>query len=341
MDLNSSRQQEARKAVGIPASSIQVHNRPIEPFSVEIRRNSAIRDRSFVLSASLGLLHASAVLGCATGLHGHRFGNGECLCGGTSPSPANKFTISSPSPYFKGGLSTLMGMGLICGSGLAICLLASCAMERRVYELEFRRELWEIHNFRDGEITEMVDIYCGMGLEAKEARMVVDIFAKASPSIFAQLMMVEELGYPRLPPPTTGEALEHAFLPAVLGYTLGVTVPLIPLCIPASVSLFSFLSRNFLSNFSIDAGREMPCVVSTKGPLLSIFSSVAASPPLFCGTSLLALGSALEGAGRSAIFFGSYAETRTRVAASLFFLASAATVFSGAFFVVKHFYPHR
>lgn len=341
MDLNSSRQQEARKAVGLPASSIQVHNHPIEPFSIEIRRNSAIRDRSFVLSASLGLLHASAVLGWAAGLHVHRFGNRVCPCGGTSPSSVNTFTISSHTPYFKGGLSTLMGMGSICGSGLAVCLLASCAMERRVYELEFRRELWEIHNFRDGEITEMVDIYCGMGLEAREARMVVDIFAKASPSIFAQLMMVEELGYPRLPPPTTGEALQHAFLPTLLGYTLGVTVPLIPLFIPVSVSLFSFLSDDFLSYLSINAAGEMPGAAGTKGALLSLLSSVAASPPLFCGTSLLALGSALEGAGRSAIFFGSYAETRTRVAASVFFLASAATVFSGAFFVVKHFYSYR
>lgn len=343
MDINSTRQQEARRAVGLPDASIAVHNRHIEPFNIEIRRNSALRDRTFVQSASLGLLHASAVLGYVAGFH-------SCLVNQGSPSYSyrSSSTMMSEVPIMsvlclKGGLRTLVGVGVLCGSGLALSLLASCAMERHVYELEYHRELWEIHNFRDGEVSEMIDIYCGMGLKEKDAQTVVDIFAKDSPSMFAQLMMVEELGYTRLPPPTVGEVLRHASLPTVLGYALGVILPLIPLCIPSHPCALSSQKEgsNSLSGSLLEVSDGIVTGTRVKGMLDSSFPSVTWCPPILCSAGLLSVFSVLEGAGKVAVYFGSYAKIRTRVVATVLFFTSAATVFSGAFFVGKYFYPHR
>eukprot|EP00796_Vickermania_ingenoplastis_P002269 gene2270-1413_t len=301
MDQNSVRQNAARRAVGSPEDSIAAHGRKIESFNVEIRRNGSVRKRSLVLAASLGLHHASAFLGTAM------------ACGGACCPAATTSSSSSTMLLSHIGVAPLVAAGLLCGTGAALVLVVNCASERHVYNLEFQRELWEIKNHIDGERQEMMEIYSGLGLDEREAATVTNIFAK-DPVRFAALMMVEELGYARLPPLSTVQALLHAAVPTALGYAAGVVLPLVPLFLPAQAI------RWLAAGPTADPGSE---------------AAVAAHAALGLSTFLLVGGCAMEGCARATVFLGSYAEHRTRVLAGLSTLSGALTILTGAFCLVK------
>lgn len=387
MDINSSRQDQARRAMGCAEASIAAHGQKIEAFNVEIRRNRAIRHRALVLSASLGLLHASAALGAVVGgcclacrrhastavgddgrlipsgpeyayflgrplfrLHpraansstasssssafsrGSRdhqqnhdasglaaSGNSSALSSSSSSSSAaaaaSANDFSSPEFFSSTGVLPLLVGGLLGGLGMAMLLTVNSASERHVYDLEYQRELWEIQNHVDGERQEMIEIYSGLGLAETDAALVTNVFSRYSPAMFAQLMMVEELGYARLPPLSTGEAVLHAALPTVVGYTLGLTIPLMPLFV------------------------ALPW--SRVGPLIGVNTEVtAARGTLALSAALIVAGSIAEGAARASVFLGSYAEHRTRILAALSTLTGAVTLFSGAYLVVRRLTCH-
>ncbi|KAM3570727.1 hypothetical protein VYU27_007226 [Nannochloropsis oceanica] len=98
---------------------------------------------------------------------------------------------------------------------------------------EKERESWELQNFREGEIKEMIDIYVERGMEADDAEDVVRKMSKYD-NFFVNVMMVEELGL-QVPDPDDdivkeGVVMFLAFagfgaMP-LLGYAL------IPLCFP-------------------------------------------------------------------------------------------------------------
>jgi len=57
---------------------------------------------------------------------------------------------------------------------------------------ERKRELWEMENYPEGEIEEMIDIYEGRGLDRNDARLCVQTMAKYK-EFFVDVMMTEEL----------------------------------------------------------------------------------------------------------------------------------------------------
>lgn len=218
--------------------------------------------------------------------------------------------MSSPEFFSGTGVLPLLLTGLLGGMGMAMLLTVNSASERHVYDLEYQRELWEIQNHVDGEREEMIEIYSGLGLAESDAALVTNVFARYSPAMFAQLMMVEELGYARLPPPTTSEAVLHAAVPTMVGYTLGLTIPLMP--------LFLVLPWRHVG----------PCIGITN-------EEAAARGTLALSAALIAAGCIAEGAARASVFLGSYAEHRTRILAALSTLTGAVSLFSGAYLVVR------
>ena len=57
---------------------------------------------------------------------------------------------------------------------------------------ERKREEWELENYREGEIQEMVDIYINKGLTPEDARIVIETMAKYD-DFFVDVMMQQEL----------------------------------------------------------------------------------------------------------------------------------------------------
>lgn len=57
---------------------------------------------------------------------------------------------------------------------------------------ERKREEWEMENYPEGEIQEMIDIYKEKGMEHEDAKLVIETMAKYK-DFFVDLMMAQEL----------------------------------------------------------------------------------------------------------------------------------------------------
>lgn len=57
---------------------------------------------------------------------------------------------------------------------------------------ERKRELWEMENYPEGEIQEMIDIYTSKGMAVEDATVVIHTMAKYK-EFFVDVMMKEEL----------------------------------------------------------------------------------------------------------------------------------------------------
>ncbi|KAG5473588.1 hypothetical protein LSCM4_03658 [Leishmania orientalis] len=202
VDCTSDRQYQARCAYGNVEKSIEIHGAKMETFNVDIRKNGAMRNRAMVLSSLAGLCAAAGTVAVAVG-----------------------------SPHWLAALRGVRSVPCMLlwtvagGVCLAYVSTSSFSFERAIYDLELRRELWEIDNHLSGELQEMLSIYKGQGLTEEEALIVTRIFARQK-TVFANLMMVEELGYSRLEPPTTSEAVMNVGVPALVGFVVGVLTPL-------------------------------------------------------------------------------------------------------------------
>jgi len=99
--------------------------------------------------------------------------------------------------------SGAIGVGVVLILGLAAASAGSISMgvgdwlssdaEVTRAKSEKKRELWEVDNFIDGEIEEMVQIYISKGLSEPTARRMFAIISKYR-EVFVEMMLVDELG---------------------------------------------------------------------------------------------------------------------------------------------------
>ena len=87
------------------------------------------------------------------------------------------------------GVSTLIADALSMGVGDAM----SSKAEQEVAMRERDREKWELENFKEGEVREMVEIYKGKGMSEEDAELVMRVCAKYE-DLFVDMMLVDELG---------------------------------------------------------------------------------------------------------------------------------------------------
>ena len=99
------------------------------------------------------------------------------------------------------GLSTntviLMGVANLVADGISMGLgdYLSEKAERNFVMHEFKREQWEMRNYPEGEVQEMIDIYVKhKKFSQEDAEAVIKTFAKY-PEAFIGLMCVDELGF--------------------------------------------------------------------------------------------------------------------------------------------------
>jgi len=94
----------------------------------------------------------------------------------------------SPSVVLVLGFSNVFADALSMGVGE---FLSSKAHNEWVLS-ERKREQWELENYPEGEIQEMIDIYVQRGMSLPDATMVISRMSKY-PEFFVDIMMAEEL----------------------------------------------------------------------------------------------------------------------------------------------------
>ncbi|GET90504.1 hypothetical protein, conserved [Leishmania tarentolae] len=294
VDCGSDRQYQARCAYGNPEKSIEIHGAKMETFNVDIRKNGAMRNRAMVLSALAGLCTAAGAVAVFVG-----------------------------APHLLGGLrgsrdAPCMILWTVAGGVcLAYVSTSSFSFERAIYDLEFRREMWEIENHLSGEVQEMLSIYKSQGLTEEEALIVTRIFAQQK-TVFANLMMVEELGYSRLEPPTTSEAVTNVGVPALMGFVIGVATPL--LCLAGALRT-GFREQG--GGIHADGGDAVPglSAVTTRAKLL--------------GAGIFCMCTAVLSYVQTEVFFGAYAHAPALLHATVSNAAGIGSVFALSYFAAR------
>jgi len=87
------------------------------------------------------------------------------------------------------GFASLLANAISMGLGDAL----SSQAENKFVNSERSREAWEMENYPEGEIQEMIDIYAEKGYSLEDATTVVNILAK-NKDAFVDSMLVDELG---------------------------------------------------------------------------------------------------------------------------------------------------
>lgn len=95
----------------------------------------------------------------------------------------------SPNVVLILGFSNIFADALSMGVGEFL----SSKAENEWILSERQRENWEMENYPEGEIEEMIDLYTEKGMERDDAELVVNTMAKYQ-DFFVDVMMVEELG---------------------------------------------------------------------------------------------------------------------------------------------------
>ncbi|CCW59710.1 unnamed protein product [Phytomonas sp. EM1] len=307
-----SRQDEARRAFGDVEQSILAHGRVMEAFNIEVRKNGALRNRAVVLAGSAGVCASAICLGFVRAApwrfaHFFTFSDaGGALGAGSVAAQALKMFM----------VSAMMGLTL------AITATTSFKLERDIYDLELRREIWEIENHLSGELQEMISIYKAQGLTEEEALIVTRIFAKEK-DLFANLMMVEELGYSRLVPPRISEATMNVGIPTVVGYVFGSFAPMLSLLLPLTL----VRSKDGMTSLRELRGTPAERVMSLVPRLL--LNSM--------GEITLAACCAVMGSLHTEVFFGAYSHLKLRVQLIGMSLAGAGAVYALSFLTAKCF----
>jgi hypothetical protein len=97
------------------------------------------------------------------------------------------------------------------------------------------REKWELENFKEGEVREMVEIYKGKGMAEEHAELVMRVCAKYE-DLFVDMMLVDELGIN--PPDDDDSWLPHVKegLVAFSSFCVFGFVPIAAYCIVGTAS---------------------------------------------------------------------------------------------------------
>ena len=106
----------------------------------------------------------------------------------------------SPVAILALGISNVLADALSMGAGE---FLSSRSYNNYVRK-EREREMWELQNYPQGEIEEMVNLFIARGMGPEDAREVIQRMAKYK-DFFVDIMMTEELA---LPVPTGEDTME-------------------------------------------------------------------------------------------------------------------------------------
>jgi len=124
------------------------------------------------------------------------------------------FSLIAGSLGAQLSLSHMLAVGagnLIAGAfGMGFGEYVSSTADAEVARREQAREKWEVENYPQGEINEMIEIYCSKGIASGDATVVANILSKY-PDFWVEHMMLTEIGM--IPPdPSESHALSGVIM---------------------------------------------------------------------------------------------------------------------------------
>lgn len=93
------------------------------------------------------------------------------------------------------GIVLILGFANLIADGLSMAIgdYLSSKAEKEYAGAEREREEWEVDNYPEGEVKEMVELYMEKGITEKDAKAIAGILSKHKKA-WVDVMMIEELG---------------------------------------------------------------------------------------------------------------------------------------------------
>lgn len=215
-----------REAVGQSETSRQLHQQRTSSVTASPVAGASLEQFTAESRVYQSLINKAVVLG---GLQG-------CAAAAIS------FGVMRSVASRAGTAAGLSGLRMLCQSTLMAAIPTGLALaytscsgiyhERKFREFERSREEWEMKNYLEGERDEMIKLYAARGIDAGDATTIVDILLK-NETVFLDIMMTEELGYSRYPPPNAVESVIKVGLPTAISFVITAGLPHIPVLILA------------------------------------------------------------------------------------------------------------
>ena len=97
---------------------------------------------------------------------------------------------------FSTGTLVVMGVAKVLSDAISMGLgdTVSEMAEYSFVTAEREREQWEMQNFLEGEMDEMVELYVQKGFKEADARKILHLMVQKNPDFFLDHMLVQELG---------------------------------------------------------------------------------------------------------------------------------------------------
>ncbi len=132
------------------------------------------------------------------------------------------------------GIVLILGFANLIADGISMAIgdYLSTKAEREYETAERRREQWEVENYPEGEMLEMVELYTAKGFAREDSEAMVAILSK-NREAWVDVMMVEELGIVSSDESPLKNAVATFFSFALFGivplltYVLGAFIPVI------------------------------------------------------------------------------------------------------------------
>jgi len=145
----------------------------------------------------------------ATEEHGQAGGSLKSVVFGGLDGILTSFAVIAGASGARLGPTAVLAMGISNVLADAVSMGAGEWLSSRSYSnfvrKELERETWELDNFPEGEVLEMIDLYEQRGMSREDAEVVIMRMAKYK-TFFVNVMMTEELS---LPVPGEDDAAEN------------------------------------------------------------------------------------------------------------------------------------